>query len=180
LILTYRSNGSERESLIVTARALRGRPNNSLKQKLKYDIDQNSFQAGDVLGDEEEIKKVLIENYFAALKIDSLDKHCAGFAKDLRTYLGNSENVRDDGLEAYRKRLESKPPWIELHKPAHAVNEGDIGITLDKSGFYPNLASATVWLKESPFWFDVFSLRKEAGSWKIFRVRWIPEGGAPP
>jgi hypothetical protein len=142
---------------------------------------QLAFHEGGILAEEEQIKEVLTKNYFAALKLDSLDRHCAGFTEDLKTYLGNSENVRDDGLVAYRKRLESKPPWIKLHEPAHAVNEDDMKITLDKSGFNPNLASATAWLKDSePFWLDVFSLRKEAGNWKIFRVRWIPEGGAPP
>jgi hypothetical protein len=139
------------------------------------------LQPGDILQEEQEIRKVLMENYFLALRLDSLDKHCAGFTKDLRTFLGNSENGRDEGLEAYRKRLESKPAWIKPNEPAHAVNEEDIRITLDKSGFYPNLASATAWLKDSgPFWFDVFSLRKETGNWKIYRLRWIPEGGAPP
>lgn len=134
--------------------------------------------------EEDEIRKVLVEKYFKALKLDSLDEHCSGYTEDVRTFIGNSEAVRDNGIEAYRKRLESKPSWIKLHEPAHEWDEAAIKITMDKEN--PNLASATIWLtnglavEPTPAWFDVFSLRKENGTWKVFRLRWIPEGGAPP
>jgi len=45
----------------------------------------------------------------------------------------------------------------------------------------PGLASATVWLSDTiPAWLEVFSLRKRKDEWKIFKLRSIPEGGAPP
>jgi hypothetical protein len=125
-----------------------------------------------------EIRKVLMDHYFEALKYETINDHCAGFDTDLKTYRGNSEKVVDDGLENYKKRLESKPPWLKIHEPSHIVDEDDIKITIDPSN--PKLASATIMLNEQPPWFDVFSLRKKSGSWKIFKVRWIPEGGAPP
>jgi hypothetical protein len=128
---------------------------------------------------EEEIRKLLVDNYFNCLKLDSLDRHCAAFAEDVRTFIGNSEKVRDEGLVVYRKRLESGSPWMKLHEPAHVIDERDVKVTIDQSD--PNLASATAWLTDQePKWFDTFSLRKEHGTCKIFKFRCIPEGGAPP
>jgi hypothetical protein len=131
------------------------------------------------LKEEKEIRRMLIENYFASLKRDSLAQHFAGFSEDFKTYRGNSENIRDNGLQEYMRRLKSEPPWLKQHDPVHAVKQEDIKITLDVSD--PGLASATVWLSDTiPAWLEVFSLRKRKDEWKIFKLRSIPEGGAPP
>jgi hypothetical protein len=127
---------------------------------------------------EKEIRKSLMDHYFQALKYDTIDEHLAGFVNEVETFRGNSNEIVDNGLEAYKKRLESKPPWLKLHEPTHLIDEEDIKISIDPNN--PNLASATVWLTDKkPYWFDVFSLRKDEGLWKIFKLRWIPEGGAP-
>ena len=118
-----------------------------------------------------------MKHYFKALKFDTLHEHLAGFVKDVKTFRGNSERIIDNGLEAYKKRLETNTPWLKLHEPPHLVDEADIAVTINPDN--PNIASATVWLTDKkPYWFDVFSL-KDAGFWKIYKLRWIPEGGAP-
>lgn len=121
--------------------------------------------------EEEVVRKVIEENYMGGMEEKDIEKHMAGFSKDLRTFRGNSDEVIDT-YEGLKERIVKE--WDKWG--FHMVERLDV-----KVGSSGQFASATCEVLVGPptktKYYNVYSLRKEDDAWKIFKVRWIPAGG---